>query len=76
MKKVAYGNNRVFVEMTPQEFAGLAGEVASNIPDGTDISLVVIKQKLELVDNKKAELLELKGDCQSVVNKLTAIGVL
>ena len=75
MIKLAYGNGKVFVTLTTLEFLGLAREAYSNVADGTDISLVHIKQKLDLVDAKQAELAELKTFCTSVINKLNAIGI-
>ncbi|MCK5017543.1 MAG: hypothetical protein KAS32_10790 [Candidatus Peribacteraceae bacterium] len=75
MKKLAYGDGVVYVGLSTVEFSGLAGESYSNVPDGTDISLVAIKQKLDLVDAKVAELLELKQLSQQVVNKLDNIGI-
>ncbi len=75
MKKLAYGDGVVYVSLTALEFAGLAGDTHSNIPDGTSISLTRIKQKLDLVDGKAAELTELKTLSTNVVNKITAIGL-
>lgn len=75
MKKLAYGENVVYVSMTDQEFKGLAGKNHGDVTDGTEISLSHIKQKLDLVDAKQAELTELKTVAQSVVAKITAIGL-
>ena len=75
MKKLAYGDGQVYVSLSTMEFLGLAGEAYSSVADGTDISLVHIKQKLDLVDAKQAELAELKTSCTDVVNKLNAIGI-
>lgn len=75
MKKLAYGDSVVYVGLTTTEFKGLAGQSYSDVPDGTDISLVHIKQKLDLIDAKEAELAELKTLSASVVNKLTEIGI-
>ncbi len=75
MKKLAYGDSTVYVGMSTSEFKGLAGKAHSEIPDGTDISLVSIKQKLDLVNNKQAELLELKQLSADIINKLTSIGI-
>ena len=75
MKKLAYGDGVVYVRLTGLEFAGLAGDVYSNIPDGTDVSLVHIKQKLDLVNAKAAQLAELKTLSAQVVSKLDDIGV-
>ena len=62
--------------MTTTEFKGLSDGVSySDVPDGTEISLAKIKQKLGLVDSKKAELLELKTAAKNIVNKLSAIGI-
>ncbi len=75
MKKLAYGDGVVIVTLSTLEFSGLAGDVHSNTPDGTEISLVHIKQKLDLVDSKEAELAELKSLSSQVVSKLDAIGI-
>ena len=75
MIKLAYGGGKVFVSLTSQEFRGLAGEPHSGVADGTDISLLPIKQKLDLVDAKEAELKVLKQAAADVVDKLTAIGM-
>lgn len=75
MKKLAYGDGVVYVGLSTTEFKGLAGQSYSDVPDGTDISLVHIKQKLDLVADKTAELAELKTLSNQVVSKLTAIGI-
>jgi len=75
MKKLAYGDGVVYVGLSTAEFKGLAGQVYSDVPDGTDISLVPIKKKLDLVDSKTAGLAELKTLSADVVSKLTAIGI-
>ena len=75
MIKLAYGDNKVFVSMTTQEFNGLAGKSYSQVPDGTSVSLARIKTKLDLVDAKTQELSELKTQCQQIVTKLDNIGV-
>ena len=75
MKKLAYGDGAVYVSLTTTEFLGLAGESYSSVADGTDISLASIKQKLDLVDSKTAELAALKADAQAMVNTLTSIGI-
>ncbi len=75
MKKLAYGDGVVYVGMTTTAFKGLSGQSYSDVPDGTDISLVSIKQKLDLIASKEAELAELKVLSISVVDKLTAIGI-
>lgn len=75
MIKLAYGDNKVIVTMKANEFTGLAGKTPAQVADGTDISLVSIKQKLDLVDSKTAELLELKGLCDQVSSKLNEIGI-
>ena len=75
MKKLAYGDGVVYVGLSTTEFKGLAGQSYSDIDDGEEISLVHIKQKLDLVDSKTAELAELKALSTNVVDKLTAIGI-
>ena len=75
MKKLAYGDGVVYVGLSTAEFKGLAGQVYSDVPDGTDISLVPIKLKLDLIDSKTAELAELKTLSIGVVDKLTEIGI-
>ncbi len=75
MKKLAYGDGVVYVGLSTVEFLGLAGEAYTTVPDGTDISLVHIKQKLDLVGSKKAELLQLKALLISSTNKLNDIGI-
>jgi hypothetical protein len=75
MKKLAYGDGQVYVSLSTQEFSGLAGKSYSNVPDGTDISLAPIKQKVDLVDGKAAELTALKTKAQDVVTSITAIGL-
>lgn len=76
MIKLAYGDGKVIVTLTTTEFKGLADGVSySDIPDGTDVSLVHIKQKLDLVDAKEAEIIELKTAAITVVDKITAIGL-
>jgi hypothetical protein len=75
MKKLAYGNDVVYVTLTTTEFSGLAGKGYSSVPDGTNISLLHIKQKLDLVDAKEAELAELKTLANAVASKIDAIGI-
>ena len=75
MKKLAYGNGLVYVGLTGAEFRGLAGRSYNDVPDGEDISLAPIKAKIDLVDSKEAELLELKTIASSVVDKLNQIGI-
>ena len=75
MIKLAYGDSKVYVSLSEQEFQGLAGQSYSNIPDGTTISLVDIKQKLDLVDNKAAELTQVKQQMQQAVSTITSIGL-
>ena len=75
MIKVGYGSDKVIVHLTRQEFNFLAGESYGNIDDGTDVSLVSVKNKLELIDAKEAELGELKTLCMAAYNKLNQIGI-
>jgi len=75
MIKVGYGSEQVIVHMSRAEFNFLAGETYGNVPDGTDISLTNIKNKMDLIDAKEAELLELKDAATIMVQKLDAIGI-
>ena len=75
MKKLAYGDGIVYISLTTTEFSGLSGQSHSSVPDGTDISLVAIKQKLDLLDSKTAELADLKASAQDMVNTLDSIGI-
>lgn len=75
MKKIAYGSNVVFVSLTTNEFKLLASKTYNNVPDGTNVSLVPIKNRLDLIAAKDAELLELKNLSASVVSKLSDIGI-
>ena len=75
MKKLAYGDGAVYVSLTTTEFSGLAGVSHSTVSDGTDISLVALKQKVDLVDSKTAELANLKTSAQDMVNTLDSIGI-
>ncbi len=75
MKKLAFGSNVVMVSLTPAEFKRLAGKTHNNVPDGTNVSLVSVKNKLDLVDDKQAELAELKTLSTNVVAKLVEIGI-
>ncbi len=75
MKKLAYGDGVVYVGLATAEFKGLAGVSYSDVADGEEISLAHIKEKLDLVESKKAELLQLKTLSQNVVNKLDSIGI-
>ena len=75
MIKLAYGNGVVYVSLTSQEFSGLAGESYSSVSDGTDISLVELKQKVDLVDSKNSELASLKSLAQDIVTSLNSIGI-
>ncbi len=75
MIKLGYGDGKVIVTLTTTEFKGLAGDSYSDVPDGTDVSLLHIKQKLDLVDTNQAALSQLKTLLTSVVNKLTDIGI-
>ena len=75
MKKLAYGGSEVYVSLTPMEFSGLAGQAHSNVPDGTNVSLNPVKVKIDLVDSKTAELAELKSAAQTMITKLTIIGI-
>ncbi len=75
MKKLAYGSNVILVSLTTNEFKVLAGQTHNSVPDGTNVSLVEVKKKLDLVESKQAELLELKNLLVSVVSKLNDIGI-
>ncbi len=75
MKKLAYGSNVVLVSLTTNEFKLLAGKTYNNVPDGINVSLAEIKNKLDLVSAKKAELLELKNLLSNVISKLDVIGI-
>lgn len=75
MRKLAYGDNVVYVGLSAAEFKGLAGQGYSDVPDGTEISLLPIKQKVDLIDSKGADLTDLKTLSEQVVNKITAIGL-
>ena len=75
MKKLAYGDGEVYCSLSTAEFAGLAGDTHHNISDGTNVSLAAIKQKVDLVDAKTAELADLKTACEGMITKLTTIGV-
>lgn len=75
MKKLAYGDGQVYVSLSTVEFSGLAGVAQSTVPDGTDVSLAAIKQKVDLVDSKTAELSNLKASAQDIVNTLDSIGI-
>lgn len=75
MIKLAFGSSVVLVSLTTNEFKLLADKIHSNVPDGTDVSLTSVKHKLDLVDAKQAELLDLKNLSTNVVSKLNAIGI-
>ena len=75
MIKIGYGSENVIVHLTKQEFKFLADASYSDVPDGTDVSLISIKNKIDLLDSKEAELLDLKNLASSVVQKLTQIGI-
>ena len=75
MNKIGIANGKVLVTLSNAEFTGLSGQVSSNVPDNTDISLGPIQAKIALVDAKEAELLDLKTTCQDVVDKLNLIGI-
>lgn len=75
MIKVGYGSDKVIVHLTRQEFEFLAGDSYGDVPDGTDTSLAKIKNKMDLIDSKKAELLELKELATLTAQKLSQIGI-
>lgn len=75
MKKLGTSENRTIVLLTNTEFTGLAGQTTNNFPDGSEISLVPLKDKLDLVDSNEAELTALKASCQNVIDGITAIGL-
>ncbi len=75
MKKLAFGSNVVLVSLTTNEFKLLAGKTHSNVPDGTNVSLASVKNKLDLINDKRAELLELKNLTINVTDKLNTIGI-
>lgn len=75
MKKLGTSENKTIVLLSNTEFTGLAGQTASNFPDGSDISLAPLKAKLALVDNNSPALTETKKKCQEVVDSITAIGL-
>jgi len=75
MKKIAFGSGEIIVSLTPTEFNGLAGKSHSGVADGTNVSLVSIKQKIDLVDSKSAELTEVKKTCLELAAKISDIGI-
>ena len=75
MRKLALGDGKVYVTLSLAEFTGLANKTPAEVADGTDISLVSIGQKLDLVDAKEAELAELKTLASNIVYKLNEIGI-
>jgi len=75
MKKIAYGSGVVIVALTTNEFKVLAGKAYSDVADGTDVSLVSVKNKLDLVEARKGKLADLKQLSGDVVAKLTEIGI-
>lgn len=75
MKKLAFGSNVVLVSLTTNEFKLLAGDIHGNIPDGTNITLASVKNKLDLIDDKQSQLSQLKSLSANVVAKLNAIGI-
>lgn len=75
MKKLAYGDGVVYVGLSTVEFQGLAGLPYSQVPDGTEVSLQPIKQKVDLVDSKGADLTDLKNLSSQVVDKIASIGL-
>lgn len=75
MKKIANGDGVIIVSMSTQEFERISGKSHGDVVFGENISLSIIKNKLDLVDNKKAELLELKTLATSIASKITAIGI-
>jgi hypothetical protein len=75
MIKVGTGSGNVIVLLSNAEFKVMAGSDAGNVPDGTDISLLPVKNKIDLVDSKTAELAEIKTLSASMVQKLTEIGI-
>ena len=75
MKKLAFGDGSVYVTLSIAEFTSLSNQTPADVSDGTNISLVSIKHKLDLVDSKTAELLELKTLALAMANKLTEIGI-
>ena len=75
MIKIGYGSEKVIVHLTKQEFKFLADASYGDVPDGTDVSLEKVQNKLSLVDAKEAELGELKSLCMAAYNKLNQIGI-
>jgi hypothetical protein len=75
MKKIANGDGVVIVGLTTQEFTRLADKSPDDMSFGEDISLLPIKQKLDLIDAKEAELLDVKTAASNLVTKLTAVGI-
>lgn len=75
MRKIANGDGEIIVGMTIPEFERISGSDHGDIALGESVSLASIKNKLDLIDAKQAELSQLKTLSASVVSKLTEIGV-
>ena len=75
MIKVGYGSDKVIVHLTRQEFEFLADKSYGNVDDGTDVSLIRIKNSMELIESKRAGLLELKDLATQTAQKLNQIGI-
>lgn len=75
MIKLGYGSDSVIVSLTRAEFRNLAGKPYDEVADGFDVNLAPLKTKLDLIDNKRTALGELKILAIDVHNKLTEIGV-
>lgn len=75
MVKVGTGGGNVIVKMTPQEFRMVSGSRHGDIADGDTVSLVSLRNTIDLIDDNKPELIELKALASSVVEKLDAIGI-
>jgi hypothetical protein len=75
MIKIGTSGGKTLVLLSSVEFTGLSGNTSANIPDNTNISLAPIQTKIDLVNSKAAELLELKVVCAEMIAKLNSIGI-
>lgn len=74
MKKLGTTDGKAIVILNSVEFSGLAGKTISSTPDGTDISLAKIKEKLDLYDANVDELATVKQKCNELITSIDNAG--
>lgn len=66
MKKLALGENRVFVELTLSEFQFLANSPARVVPNDTDVDIGWIREIVSIVKDRKQWLVGAKEQAESL----------